>query len=77
MTINYPENDKIMKISEVAEMLRISRSKIYTLVTTNQIPHIRIGHSVRIRYSELTRWLEDNSNRPSGMLDLVNDKINL
>lgn len=49
---------KILTISEVAEYLKISKAKIYLLVSKNEIPHIRLGRNVRIKESDLIRWLE-------------------
>ncbi len=50
--------DEILTIPQVAKYLKLSKSKVYLLVQRNRIPHIRIGRNVRIRESELTRWLE-------------------
>jgi excisionase family DNA binding protein len=49
---------KILTIPEVAEYLKISKAKIYLLVSKNEIPHIRLGRNVRIKESDLIRWLE-------------------
>ncbi len=51
-------NDPVLTIPEVAEYLRISKSKIYYLVSRNQIPHLKIGRNVRIRESDLQAWME-------------------
>jgi len=50
--------DEILTIPEVARYLKISKSKIYLLVTTKQIPYIRIGKNVRVRRADLERWLD-------------------
>jgi excisionase family DNA binding protein len=50
--------DRIMTIPQVAEYLQISKSKLYWLVQTRQIPHIKIGRNVRVRESDLQRWPE-------------------
>ncbi len=50
--------DEIMTIPEVARYLKISKSKLYWLVQTQQIPHIKIGRNVRVRQSDLERWIE-------------------
>jgi excisionase family DNA binding protein len=46
-----------LKVPEVAEVLRISRSRAYELVAEGEIPSVRIGRSVSRR--ELERWLEE------------------
>ena len=50
-------NDVILTIPEVAKLLKLSRSKVYLLVTQKKIPYIRIGRNVRIRQSDLETWL--------------------
>ena len=48
-----------LKVPEVAEKLRIARSRAYELVADGEIPAVRIGRSVRVSRKELDRWLED------------------
>ena len=47
-----------LKVAEVAEVLRIARSRAYELVADGDIPSVRIGRSVRVNRRELERWLE-------------------
>ncbi len=49
--------DTILTIPEVARYLKLSKSKVYLLVTQKKIPCIRIGRNVRIRQSDLETWL--------------------
>lgn len=53
--------DRILTIPEVADYLKISRSKVYALVARNQIPYIRIGRNVRIKESDLERWINQQA----------------
>jgi len=53
-----PSGDKVLTIPEVAAYLKISKSKIYYLVSQKQIPHLKVGRNVRIRESDLQKWLE-------------------
>lgn len=48
-----------LKVPEVAEVLRIARSRAYELVADGEIPAVKIGRSVRVSRKELYRWLED------------------
>jgi excisionase family DNA binding protein len=48
-----------LKVPEVAEVLRIARSRAYELVGEGEIPSVRIGRSVRVSRRELDRWLEE------------------
>ncbi len=50
--------NEILTIPEVARYLKLSKSKVYGLVATGEIPHIRIGRNVRIREADLEKWLE-------------------
>jgi len=56
--LTYPSADKVFTIPEVAAYLKISKSKIYYLVSQKQIPHLKVGRNVRIRESDLQKWLE-------------------
>jgi excisionase family DNA binding protein len=47
-----------LKVPEIAEELRIARSRAYELVADGTIPAVRIGRSVRVSRKELERWLE-------------------
>ena len=47
-----------MTVPDVAEYLKISKAKIYVLIKRKQIPHIKIGRNVRIKESELMKWLD-------------------
>lgn len=52
--------DQILTIPEVAEYLKLSKSKVYLLVQAGKIPHFKIGRNVRIREKDLSQWLEQN-----------------
>ncbi len=56
--------EAILTIPEVARYLKISKSKIYYLVQRREIPHFRIGRNVRIKESELVKWLDKPQNSP-------------
>ena len=43
---------------EVAERLRLSRSKTYAAIQGGEIPSVRIGRSVRVPRAALERWVE-------------------
>lgn len=55
--------DTVYTVPEVAKQLKLSRSNLYKLVKTEQIPHIKIGKNSRIRHSDLMKWLEDQTQR--------------
>ena len=49
--------DPILTVAEVAHYLKMSKSKIYYLVSRRQIPHLKLGRNVRIRVSDLQEWM--------------------
>ncbi len=52
------QQHEYLKVPEVAEILRVARSRAYELVADGEIPAIKIGRSVRVSRKELDRWLE-------------------
>jgi excisionase family DNA binding protein len=46
---------EFLKVTEMAQELRIARSKAYELVADGTIPAVKIGRSVRVRRKELER----------------------
>ena len=56
--------EPILTIPEVARYLKLSKSKVYIMVQRGLIPHLRIGRNVRIKETDLDKWLEKNSVQP-------------
>lgn len=46
---------------DVARYLKLSKSKVYYLIQRKQIPHIKIGKNVRVKPSDLEKWLESQT----------------
>lgn len=55
------KNDRLLKGDEVSQILNISRSQAYKLMQQGEIPTIRIGRSVRVRYESLWDFIEKNT----------------
>jgi len=53
--------EKLLKGSEVARLLNISRSFAYLLMQSGNIPVVRVGHSVRVRPSDLRNYITKNT----------------
>ena len=49
--------DELLTMNEVANMLKISRSKAYSLIHQKDFPIIKIGKCVRVNKKELLKWL--------------------
>jgi excisionase family DNA binding protein len=47
----------LLKPTEVAEQLRISRAKTYTLIASKDIPSVKVGSSVRVSSEALREWI--------------------
>jgi len=43
--------------SEAAEAIGVSRSKLYELLSSKQIPSVRLGGSVRVPVDALREWI--------------------
>jgi excisionase family DNA binding protein len=50
--------EAIYTIPEVARYLKMSKSKVYYLVQSGDLPHLKIGRNVRIRETDLKNWME-------------------
>lgn len=51
----------LLRPTEVAEMLGISRTKAYELIEGGVLPVIRIGRSVRVPRQGLLAWIDKNT----------------
>jgi excisionase family DNA binding protein len=49
----------LLKPNEVAETLRIGRSKVYSMLATGELPSIRVGHCIRVPKASLEKWISD------------------
>ena len=58
--------EKIYTVPEIADYLKMSKSKLYHLVQRNEIPHFKIGRNVRVKQSDLVLWLEKKRGDANG-----------
>ena len=56
---------KAMTVREVADILNLSQREIYKLAASNQIPHFKIGSSVRFDPASVLTWLESRALVPT------------
>jgi excisionase family DNA binding protein len=59
MEVYMDVQHEYLKVPEVAQILRIGRSRAYELVANGTIPAVKIGRSLRVSRKELERWLEE------------------
>jgi excisionase family DNA binding protein len=55
------ESAMLLRPDEAARMLSIGRSKLYELLSTNVLPTVRIGKSVRVPRAALEKWIEEQT----------------
>ncbi|MCB9772241.1 MAG: helix-turn-helix domain-containing protein [Candidatus Omnitrophica bacterium] len=55
------EQNRLVTVSEIAEILRVPKSWIYarTSMGPDAIPHVKIGKYVRFRVEEVLRFFEN------------------
>ena len=54
------QKTRLMTANEVAITLRIGQSTVYQLIQRGDLPCVRIGRSVRIRPTDLDKFIEVN-----------------
>ena len=55
--------EKLLTPAEVADIRKISRGTAYTMLKRGEISSMRIGALVRIRQSDLERYLNETGNK--------------
>ena len=49
---------KWLIVDELADILSVPRSRVYYWTHTDEIPHYKLGQSVRFRLDEIMDWME-------------------
>ena len=57
-----PTDDRLLTLSEAAEILHFSKSYVYELARRGRLPVIREGRYVRLRHSSLRDWIAEREN---------------
>lgn len=52
-----PDESEIMTVEEGAAFLRVGRNALYDAIGRGDVPHRRIGKSIRLSRSALVAWL--------------------
>ncbi len=50
---------KFLTVAEVAEVLRVSNMTVYRLITSGELPAVRVGKSYRLREDDVDKYLGD------------------
>jgi excisionase family DNA binding protein len=48
----------LLRVTEAADLVGLSRSTIYNLVTSGQLDTVRVGRTIRVPVSALEKWVE-------------------
>lgn len=55
------ESADALTVAEGAALLRVGRNALYDAIGRGEVPHRRIGKSIRLSRAALLRWLEGAS----------------
>jgi excisionase family DNA binding protein len=72
MSLNTPivedmiYEDRLLKASEVQQILNLSRTNVYRLMKAEVLPTVRIRGAVRVPYGDLVRWIESRTRPGEG-----------
>ena len=58
-----PAPSPLLGVREAAEYLTISADTLYGLVHGDEIPHTRVGRSIRFRVSDLGKYVEERTSQ--------------
>lgn len=58
--------DEIGGIELAIQVTRLSKPRVYALVSARQIPHKKRGNRLTFRRAELVQWLEDGDRKTIG-----------
>ncbi len=51
----------LVRVEETARLLGISRSKVYMLIASGELPSVLIGRSRRVPVDALQRWIAERA----------------
>jgi excisionase family DNA binding protein len=55
------EASRLLKAHEVAQLLGLGRTKVYEMLSTGELPVVRIGTAVRVPRKALTAWIDEQT----------------
>ena len=57
----FPHAEGLKTVADVAEYLRLSRSKVYALMEDGSLSYVKLGKSRRIRWSDVQSLVDQNT----------------
>ena len=69
LKINHKQQEEslLLNVRDGARLLSVSRSRVYELVHTRQIPSVRLGKRILIPRATLARFIEEAANNSMNM----------
>lgn len=63
-----PSHDSqlLLRVDEAAERIAMSRSRVYNMMQSGELPFINVGRSRRLRASDLEAWVDAQVKRTEG-----------
>jgi excisionase family DNA binding protein len=52
------DQQDVFTVEEAARFLRIGRNQMYAAIMRREVPHARIGRTIRLSRTAIVRWLE-------------------
>jgi excisionase family DNA binding protein len=53
--------EPLLNAEEAARLLKVPRSTLYELVRSRELPHVRVGRTLRFTRQDLSAWIAANS----------------
>jgi excisionase family DNA binding protein len=64
---SLPQLERLLSPEDVADILKVTKKTVYRYVRNKTLPHERVGPLIRIRPSELQKFLQVNAARDAGI----------
>lgn len=49
---------ELITVEQALKILKIQKSNLYRRIARNEIPHYRFGRLIRLKVSDLEKWIE-------------------
>ena len=60
-TSTLPAESQLVRVTEVARHLSLSRSMIYQMMDRGVLPYVKLGKSRRVRWSDVQTLVDQNT----------------
>jgi excisionase family DNA binding protein len=60
MSDNNTNSSSLLLVSDLAKILKMSKTAVYRIISSRKIPFYKIGHNIRFAEKDVLKYLEDN-----------------